>query len=67
MEKYGIIFRKVTSKATSYTLEEVPFWIKHTRLHFLAEEYNFKYIFVSVYKYFDLPKLLKASSDPVHM
>jgi hypothetical protein len=40
-------------KATSYTLEEVPSWMRYTRLQSLTEEYNFKYIFVSVYKYFN--------------
>jgi hypothetical protein len=30
--------------------------MKCTRLQFLEEECNFKYIFVSVYKYFNLPE-----------
>jgi len=41
--------------------------MKCTRLQYLAGEYNFKYIFVSVYKYFDLPELPETTSDPVLM
>jgi hypothetical protein len=39
--------------------------MKCTRLQFLEEEYNFKYIFVSLYKYFDLPKFPETNSNPV--
>ena len=65
VEKYRIIFRKVTSKSYLLSLEEILTWTKRTRLQFLAGEYHFKYIFVSVFKYLDLPELPETTSNPV--